>query len=63
LRSLSLSLDTEYLMNGSIEGLPGDQMRMMIDLQSIPHGPLTLYFPRGELAVSGPWKVEWELPK
>lgn len=62
LQNISMSTDPELLISNSCEALPDNQFRLTIDLPQVPDGPLTLYFPRGEVSVTGPWQIEWDLP-
>ncbi len=63
LGSLAMSTDPERMVSSSTEILPGNQMRLTIDLPEIPTRPLTLYFPYGDLTLNGPWQITWDLQK
>jgi hypothetical protein len=62
LQNLSMSTDPELLISSSCQGLPDNQFQLTIDLPQLPGRPLNLYFPRGEVRVTGPWQFKWELP-
>lgn len=62
LQNLSVSLDPGRIISSSCEALPGDRLRITIDLLQVPDRPLNLYFPYGEVSVKGPWIFEWVLP-
>ncbi len=62
LESTTMSIDPE-LISSSTDILPGNRQKITIDLPEIPHFPVTIYFPYGEVSLKGPWVVQWNLPE
>ncbi len=59
---LSLSLFPDRGTSGSCEQLPENHLKLTIGIPDLPKRALHLYFPDGELSVTGPWKIAWNLP-
>ncbi|MCL4562269.1 MAG: hypothetical protein M1281_16860 [Chloroflexi bacterium] len=62
LENTTMSLNPELMVSSSTEILPGNQMKITIDLPEIPGRPLALYFSRGEVSLKGSWVIHWDLP-
>ncbi len=63
LESAAMSIDPEIMVSSSTEILPGNRQKITIDLPKMPDGPLPLYFSRGEVSLTGPWVIQWDLQR
>ncbi len=63
LEGVAMSTHPDLLVSSSAEVLPGNQVKVSIDLDEPPRGPVALYFPHGEVSLDGPWVVRWEISR
>ncbi len=63
LEGVAMSTHPDLLVSSSAEVLAGGQMKVSIDLDQLPKGPVALYFSHGEVSLEGSWVIRWELPR